>query len=141
MLCMYNVTESIIGTDVFAATIGVRRESPTSCSHFILYVNELKRLIKDICSEDGFLKWLHLLILMGAIVLLSTTRERMMNKLSLMKRFCSEYGMKVNESKTKFLCYTRHTGGQQGYHHRWIGSGAVHSVPTCIWGHPSLPTD
>ena len=106
---MYNMTESVIGTAVFAVTMGVRQGSPTSCLLFILYVNDLITIIKDNCGDDGFLKWLQILILMDDTVLLSTSRERMLNKLSPMIRFCQDYGMKVNESKTTFFCYTRHT--------------------------------
>ncbi len=100
---MYSVTDSVIGTVVFAVTMGVCQGSPTLCLLFILYVNNLITMIKDNCGDDGFLKWLHVLILMENTVLLSTSRERMLNKLSLMKRFCNDYGMKVNESKTRFF--------------------------------------
>ena len=100
---MYNMTESVIGTAVFAVTMGVRQGSPTSCLLFILYVNDLITIIKDNCGDDGFLKWLQILILMDDTVLLSTSRERMLNKLSLMIRFCQDYGMNVNESKTRFF--------------------------------------
>ena len=62
------------------------------------------KLIKENCENDGFVKWLHVLILMDDTVLLSTSREKMISKLSLLKRFCDEYGMKVNESKTKSFC-------------------------------------
>ncbi len=96
---MYSVTESVIGTAVFAATFGVRQGSRTSCLLFILYVNDLIKLIIDNCRDDGFLKWLH----RDDTVLLSTSRERMIEKLSLMSKFCNEYGMGVNESKTKFF--------------------------------------
>ncbi len=77
--------------------------SPTSCLLFVIYVNDLIKLVKENCEDDGFLKWLHILILMDDTVLLSTSRGRMIRKLSLMKRFCEEYGMKVNASKTKFF--------------------------------------
>ncbi len=100
---MYSMTESIIGTAMFVATIEVRQGSPTSCLLFIIYVNDLIKLIKDNCNDDGFLKWLHILILMDDTVLLSTTRERMIQKLSLMNKFCDDYGMEVNEGKTKFF--------------------------------------
>ena len=41
-------------------------------------------------------------MLMDDTVLLSTTREGMIKKLSIMFNFCNEYGMKVN-GKTKFF--------------------------------------
>ncbi len=107
---MYGVTESIIGTAMFVTTVGVRQGSPTSCLLFIIYVNDLIKLIKNNCINDGFLKLLHILILMDDTVLLSTSRERMIHKLSLMKKICCEYGMTVNESKPKFFCDKRYDG-------------------------------
>ncbi len=102
---MYGVTESIVGTAGFAVTLGVRPDSPTSSLLFVLYVDELIWLIKYNCEDDSFLKWLHVLILMNDTVQFSTSRERMINKLSHMKWFCSEYGMKVNELNTFFLIH------------------------------------
>ena len=103
LIAMYRVTDSILGTIVISATIGVRQGSPTSCLLFILYVNDLIKLVKENCGQDGFLKWLHLLVLMDDTVFLSTSRESMMMKLTLLKHFCDNYGMKVNISKTKFF--------------------------------------
>lgn len=40
---------------------------------------------------------------MDDTVFLSTTRDKMITKLTLLKRFCDNYGMKVNVSKTKFF--------------------------------------
>lgn len=100
---MYRVTQSVLGTAVFATTMGVRQGSPTSCLLFILFVNDLIKLLKENCADDGFLSWLHILVLMDDTVLLATTRERMTHKLSLLKSFCDDYGMKVNELKTKFF--------------------------------------
>ncbi len=100
---MYAVTESVLGTAVFATTMGVRQGSPTSCLLFIIFVNDLIKSIKDNCEDDGFLSWLHILVLMDDTVLLATTRERMLHKIGLMKTFCDNYGMKVNEAKTKFF--------------------------------------
>ena len=107
MLCaiagMYQVTQSVVGTAVFSVAVGVRQGSPTSCLLFILYVNELIKLIKENCPDDGFLKWLHILMLMDDTVLLSTTRDRMKQKLALMKQYCNTYNMGVNLAKTKFF--------------------------------------
>ncbi len=124
---VYSVTQSIVGTAVFAVTLGVRQGSPTCCLLFVLYVNELNRLIKCNCEDDGFLKRLHVLILVDDTVLLSSSRERMIIKLSLLKRFCSGYGMKVRVKK-QFFCNTRHPRGQRADAHRRLGGGAMCSV-------------
>ena len=103
LVAMYRTTQSIIGTAVITATVGVRQGSPTSCFLFILYVNEMIRIIKENSMNDGFLTWLHVLVMMDDTVILSTTREAMLHKVSLLQRFCSIYGMKINQSKTKFF--------------------------------------
>ena len=103
LIAMYHATRSIIGTAVITATVGVRQGSPTSCFLFVLFVNDLIKLIKDNCGLDGFLMWLHVLVLMDDTVILSTSRNGMMNKLGFLNQFCQNNGMKVNMSKTKFF--------------------------------------
>ena len=100
---MYSVTQSIVGTAIITTTIGVRQGSPTSCFLFILYINDLIKLIKDTCEPDGFLSWLHLLALMDDTVLLSTSRENLVKKVRLLMQFCKKYGMVINEKKTKLM--------------------------------------
>ena len=65
---------SIVGTVVISAFIGVRQGSPTSCFLFTVYVNGLIRRYKENCEQNGFLKWLHVLMLMDDTVILATTR-------------------------------------------------------------------
>ncbi len=103
LIAMYTVTESLVGTAVVLITLGVRQGSPTSCLLFIILVNDLIRLIKEGCGLDGFLHWLHISVLMDDTVLLSTKRTNMIRKVSLLQEYCTEYGMKVNQSKTKFF--------------------------------------
>ena len=107
MLCaivaMYTVTQSWIGTALVLITLGVRQGSPTSCLLFIILVDDLIRLIKNGCDHDGFLQWLHVLVLMDDTVLLSTTRRNMEVKLTLLQNYCNDYGMLINQSKTKFF--------------------------------------
>ena len=103
IVAMYSVTQSIIGTAVITTAIGVRQGSPTSCLLFILYVNDLIKLIKDTCEPDGFLSWLHLLALMDDTVLLATSRENLVKKVRLLRQFCNKYGMVINEKKTKLM--------------------------------------
>lgn len=63
-VCMHTVTKSVIGTAVVTVVIGVRQGSPTSCFLFIIFVNELIALIMGSCDKDGFLMWLHMLVVM-----------------------------------------------------------------------------
>ena len=103
LVAMYSVTESVIGGSVLTSTLGVRQGSPTSCLLFIIFMDELIRMIKQRCLPDGFLGWLHILVLMDDTVLLATSREKMMNKVKLLQSFCNSHGMIINEAKTKIF--------------------------------------
>ena len=72
---------------LIAATVGVRQGSPTSCILFVLYVNVMIKMLKQGCPIDGFLSWLHVLVMMDDTVLLSTTKEGMKNKIKIMYDF------------------------------------------------------
>ncbi len=103
LVAMYSITESVFGGTVITSTLGVRQGSPTSCLLFRIFIDELIKLIKQICMPDGFLGWLHSLVLMDDTVLLATTKEGMIHKMRLLQSFCSEHGMVINELKTKFF--------------------------------------
>ncbi len=103
LVAMYSVTESVIGGAIITATPGGRQGSPTSCLLFIIFMNELIKLVKERCLPDGFLGWLHTLVLMDDTMLLSTSREGMVEKVKLLQLFCSEHGMVIKEAKTKFF--------------------------------------
>ena len=100
---MYKVTRSILGTAIITATIGVWQGSPTSCFLFILFVNTLIRMIKDRSRNDGFLQWLHVLMLMDDTVILATSRDSLISKLRILCEFCRTHGMVINDKKTKFM--------------------------------------
>ena len=82
LVSMYLVTRSFIGTVIVTASAGLRQGSPTSCLLFVLFLDSMVRLFKTRCAPDGFLEWLHLLVLMDDTVMLSTTREGMLTKVS-----------------------------------------------------------
>ena len=103
IIAMYSITKSVLGTAIITTLIGVRQGSPTSCLLFIIYVNNLIKLLKETCQPDGFLSWLHLLMLMDDTVLLATNRENIIRKVQLLNQFCTNYGMVINESKTKLM--------------------------------------
>lgn len=66
-------------------------------------MNELIGMLKARCGSDGFLGWLHALVLMDDTVLLSSSREGLINKIRILKTFCNEHGMVINQNKTKFF--------------------------------------
>ena len=103
LISMYSNTTNILGSTVITSTIGVRQGSPTSCYLFIIFVDVLILLLKSRCSSEPILGWLHCLMLMDDTVILATSREKMMEKLQLLDKYCQENGMKVNASKTKLM--------------------------------------
>ena len=64
---LFWVTLFILGITVITAIIGVKQGSPTSCFLFILCVDEFIKLVKGRSGVDGFLQWLHLLMLIEDI--------------------------------------------------------------------------
>ena len=62
--------------------------SSTSCFLFILYVDRMVKMIKQSFRDDGFLGGLHILMLMDDTVLLSTTREGIIEKFRRCQDFC-----------------------------------------------------
>ena len=100
---LYKVSKSILSLTVITAVVGVRQGSPTSCFMFVMYVNVLIRLIKCVIGNDGYLKWLHCLMLMDDTVILATSRDKCLKKLQVLLDHCIDYGMVINEKKTKFM--------------------------------------
>ena len=103
LTAMYRVTQSVVGTALFTTTLGVRQGSPTSCLLFIIYINELVKMIRERCMPEIFLDWLHVLVLMDDTVLLLTSRANLLRNVEVLDQFCRDYGMTVNNDKTKFF--------------------------------------
>ena len=103
ILAMYRVTESIMGSAVVTSTRGVRQGSPTSCFLFIIFVNELIRVMKEKCQAEPLLESLHIMVLMDDTELLSTSRCKTIKKVQVLKQLCEQYGMVINSSKTNFF--------------------------------------
>lgn len=99
----YQTTQAILRTAIITSSIGVRQGSPSSCLLFTLLVNQLIRDFKEKCPHDGFLKWLHCLLLMDDAVIFATTRQRALEKIQILQEFCTTTGMVINQGKTKFM--------------------------------------
>ena len=103
VMCLYEDTKMVLGAAMITTTIGLHQGSPTSCFLFTMYSNEFVKDLKCICQPDGYLGGLHCLLLMDDTILLATSRERCIEKLSILCEFCSRSGMVINASKTKFM--------------------------------------
>ncbi len=112
LVAVYTLTESWLGPVTIVLSLGVRQGAPTSCILFIIFVDELIKLVKECCGLDGFLRWLHILVLMDDTVLLATSRDKMIDKIKILQEYCIEYGMRINESKTKFFVINGDRGDQ-----------------------------
>ena len=99
----YCKTRSVLGATISEVCLGLKQGSPTSCILFIIYLNELVKLYRSMCSDDGFLGWLHCILLMDDAAVLATSRKSCEEKLKIMNEFCSNFGMKMNFTKTKFM--------------------------------------
>ena len=104
---MYKVTKSILGTAVITAAIGVRQGSPTSCFLFNLFVDTLIVMLKKRCENDGFLSWLHVLMLMDDTVSLATSWRKLEEKMNILWEYCDTHSMLVDTDKTKFMVICR----------------------------------
>ena len=120
---LFDVTQFILGSTIITAVLGVKQGSPTSCFLFILFVDEFIRLVKSTVDDDGFLKWLHMLMLMDDTVIFATSRERLCQKLDVLVQWCNKSGMVINEDKTQFMA---------------IGAQACDKVPILLRLHHGL---
>ena len=100
---LYKCTKNVLKTAVIDATIGVRQGAPSSCLLFIIYIDEMVKMIKRAIGNDGFLGMLHALLLMDDTILLATTRDMCEAKLKIVLQYSNEFGMGINVKKTKFF--------------------------------------
>ena len=105
LIGMYQLTQFVLGSTIITAKLGVKQGSPTSCFLFILFVDEFMNLMKERLNPDGFLDWLHLLMLMDDTVIMATSREQLLLKLGILVEWCNGSGMVINEDKTKFIAF------------------------------------
>jgi hypothetical protein len=49
------------------------------------------------------IQWLHCLMLMDDTIIFATSREKMIEKLKILDEYCKDNGMRINETKTKFM--------------------------------------
>ena len=102
IVSIYKNTINILNSEYVRSTIGVKQGGPMSCVLFVIYLNVLAVMLKCI-GNDSYLGDLHALMLMDDTVLLGTTREKIIEKFEILAKFCADYGMVVNQKKTKLM--------------------------------------
>ena len=100
---IYKNTTFLFKNISITTNLGVKQGSSTSCLLFILYVDKMIKMIKTSFVNDGFLGSLHTLMLMDDTVLFATSKDKLIKKFKKCQEFCEEYGMTINEIKTKFM--------------------------------------
>lgn len=109
---MYSCTRNVLKSATVDASVGVRQGAPSSCLLFTIYMDKMVRMLKQSVQADGFLGAMHVLLLMDDAVIMATSREMCMRKVNIVLEYCSEYGMKLNDKKTKFFVIN-HTGNDK----------------------------
>lgn len=84
------------------SSIGVRQGAPTSCLLFVIYIDQLSRMLHTL-EDNDFLNHLHAVLLLDDTVIMATSRERLNEKLCTLEAFCDQYGMQMNQKKTKLM--------------------------------------
>ena len=102
LISIYKNTINILNSEYVKATVGVKQGGPMSCLLFIIYLDILAVMIKAL-GDDSFLQDIHALMLMDDTVLLASTRERIIEKFTVLMKFCKKYGMVINELKTQMM--------------------------------------
>ena len=97
VICKNNVSES------FTTNLGVKQGMHSLGILFNLFLNDLPSYLSDRFGPDDFLGHLHVLLHGDDSMLLSTTREALLTKLSLFSDYCIRNCLKINWDKSCFL--------------------------------------
>ena len=92
-----------IGNDTFNTSSGVKQGGVTSCSTFVCHIDPTIDAVKSIQDED-WLKDIPILLYMDDTVIFASSREKMAEKLRILKTTTDKIGMKIHPTKSKYQC-------------------------------------
>ena len=95
-------TKSRIGSDTFISSLGVRQGAGTSCSLFTFYVDCLIDAL-DTCGPDGWLEHLHCVMQMDDTAVVAVSRQRLIQKLLVVKATSDALGQTMHPDKSRFF--------------------------------------
>lgn len=98
----YANTYGRIGSCNFLATAGVRQGACSSCPLFTFLVDSVIEAVQNI-GEDDWLGTLHTQMLMDDTAIIATSREKMSQKLELLKNCTDTIGMKIHPAKSQYI--------------------------------------
>lgn len=86
---MYHYTESVLGTTIITAALGVSQGSPTSCLSFVIFLNDLIMFMKQGCDRDGVSQWLNIRTsVMDDTAILVTSKQNLVKNLTILHDYC-----------------------------------------------------
>lgn len=110
---MYDQSDYIIksnGTFSFPvhSRIGVKQGCCLSPLLFNVFINDIHDIYKETCDPITMNLWkIHSLSFADDLVILSETAAGLKQSLNCLERYCEDWGLKVNISKTKALVFNR----------------------------------
>lgn len=81
---------------MIASSLGVRQGALSSCFLFIIYMYRMVQMIEGAVEEEGCSGLKHVLLLMDDMVVLATSRQKCLKKLSDVLDYFHDYEMEID---------------------------------------------
>ena len=120
LTAIYSCTKMVMKSAIIIASQGVKQGAATSVLLFIIYIDQMVKMLKENVDDDGFLGSLHILLLMDDAVLLATSRENICKKFSVAQGYCHLFGMSMNMKKTKLMVINGTDDDRRSIHSRGV---------------------
>ena len=131
---MYRNTKNILKTAIINSKIGIKQGGSSSGLLFVLYMDVLAKMVREVCQQDDYLGSIHSLMLMDDTALLATSRDTLLKRYDALVRFCEEYDMVINEDKTKLMVINGNRVDRQSF--RKGGVTVTHTDSYIYLGNP-----
>lgn len=95
-------TSTIIGSAHIGTSNGVKQGTPSSCPMFTFLLDYTSDMLQQL-PNDNWLESLHALMYMDDTVLLATSRQQMLLKVTCLLKAATEINMTVHPAKSKFI--------------------------------------